>query len=91
MNERPCSKCGVPKAPSEFYADKSRKDDKNSQCKACLKLYRQEYRKGPKFKTYIREYRQRPKRKKYAREYNQEYYLRVTKVKRKAEREKGNE
>lgn len=86
QQEKVCSKCLLPFPLSEFYNDKSYKDGKSSRCKTCCKIYRQAYRQRVKFKAHIREYRQRPDRKKYAQEYNREYYLRVTKLKRKQRR-----
>jgi hypothetical protein len=37
-----CSKCGEEKPPTEFRRDRSRKDGRYPQCKACEPLWRQE-------------------------------------------------
>jgi NAD-dependent SIR2 family protein deacetylase len=37
-----CSKCGEEKPPTEFRRDRSRKDGRYPQCKACERLWRQE-------------------------------------------------
>jgi hypothetical protein len=37
-----CSKCGEEKPPTAFSRDRSRKDGRYPQCKACERLWRQE-------------------------------------------------
>lgn len=39
--QKACSKCGLEKSLSDFYADKGRKDGKTPQCKECVKAYRE--------------------------------------------------
>jgi hypothetical protein len=37
-----CTKCGEDKPPAEFSRDRSRKDGRVSQCKACVRRWQQE-------------------------------------------------
>lgn len=84
MQEKICSKCKELKLLSEFYRDKSRKDNHTYICKACLKVINQEsYFRNRETK---RNYRRKHKNKitKYQKEWtqNNQEYLRQYEIER---------
>jgi len=42
--EKICAKCGIPKPLSEFFIDSRSKDERQSRCKACRKVFQQEHK-----------------------------------------------
>lgn len=70
-----CSRCGIQKTPSDFYADKSKSDGRHSVCKECVKAARRAaYAADPeKYKARMKVYAQSDRGKRY----KKELYLRL--------------
>lgn len=89
-----CSKCGIEKAASEFYKNKSRKDGLCSRCKACEKLYKEANKERQR--EYDKLYREANKERlseqeKLYREANKERISEYKKLYRKANKERRRE
>lgn len=52
-DEKKCSKCGITKKNSEFYADKTNPSGKSSECKDCYRKRKYKRRREQKLKEYM--------------------------------------
>lgn len=69
-----CPKCKLIKAISEFSKNRKSKDELQSYCKKCKKIYQRNYRKTAKGKSYEKNYKQSKKAKVVNRASCNQYY-----------------
>jgi len=69
-NNKKCSKCGEEKSYKSFYKDEGKKSGLNSQCKECVKEYRNRPETITRINKYRIEYRSRPETKIVERRYD---------------------
>lgn len=57
-----CSKCGITKARTDFYARNMSQDGLTPTCIACIRAYQEQRQTTPEFRAWRRAYNKRPER-----------------------------